>query len=158
SLPGGGFGQPVQFVIGSTESFDRMSQVVTNFVEQATKSGLFGFLDYDLKIDQPRATLEIDRDKAAQLGLTMSDVGSALSAMLGGGYVNYFVLEGRSYKVIPQVEQQFRLNADQLLNYYIRTGNGGSVPLSTIATIRTAATPQSFNHFQQLNSVTVSGV
>ena len=158
-LPGaGGFGSPVQFVIGSTESFDRMSQVVDNFVQQAKDSGLFSFVDYDLKIDQPRATLEIDRNKAAQLGLKMSDVGSALSAMLGGGYVNYFVLEGRSYKVIPQVEQEYRLNPDQLLNYYIRTADGTNVPLSTIATITTKAVPQSFNHFQQLNSVTVNAI
>ena len=159
SLPGaGGFGSPVQFVIGSTESFDRMSQVVENFVQQAKDSGLFNFVDYDLKIDQPRATLEIDRGKAAQMGLSMRDVGSALSAMLGGGYVNYFVLEGRSYKVIPQVEQQFRLNPEQLLGYYIRTADGATVPLSTIAKITTKAVPESFNHFQQLNSVTVSGI
>ena len=65
--------------------------------------------------------MEIDRDKAAQLGLKMSDVGSALTAMLGGGYVNYFSLDGRSYKVIPQVQQRSRLNPDQLLDYYIRT-------------------------------------
>jgi multidrug efflux pump len=159
ALPGaGGFGAPVQFIIGSTESFERMSEVVDNFVQQARDSGMFNFVDFDLKIDLPRATLEIDRDKAAQLGLRMSDVGSALSAMLGGGYVNYFALEGRSYKVIPQVGQQHRLNADQLLDYHIRTPDGASVPLSTIAKISTKAVPQSFNRFQQMNSVTVSAI
>ena len=66
----------------------------------------------------------IDRGKAALLGLKMSDIGAALSSMLGGGYVNYFSLDGRSYKVIPQVQQRFRLNTDQLLNYYIRTADG----------------------------------
>ena len=63
----------------------------------------------------------------------MSDVGGALAAMLGGGYVNYFSLSGRSYKVIPQVQQRFRLNAQQLLDYYIRTADGTPVPLSTVA-------------------------
>ena len=63
----------------------------------------------------------IDRDKTAQLGLKMSDVGGALASMLGGGYVNYFSMSGRSYKVIPQVQQRFRLNPQQLLDYHIRT-------------------------------------
>ena len=71
---------------------------------------MFIFLDSDLKIDNPQSNVSIDRDKTAQLGLKMSDVGGALAAMLGGGYVNYFSMSGRSYKVIPQVQQRFRLN------------------------------------------------
>ncbi|MBD24333.1 MAG: multidrug efflux protein [Candidatus Marinimicrobia bacterium] len=153
----GSFGAPVQFVLGSTENFQRMNEVVENFTSEARSSGLFSYIDHDLKIDQPRSTFAIDRDKAAQLGLNMSDIGGALSAMLGGGYVNYFALEGRSYKVIPQVEQQYRLNADQLLNYHIRTPDDGTVPLSTIAKFTTKAVPQSFGHFQQMNAVVVSG-
>jgi multidrug efflux pump len=88
----------------------------------------------------------------------MSDIGSALTSMLGGGYVNYFGLDGRSYKVIPQVQQRSRLNTDQLLNYYIRAADGTSVPLSTIAKIVTKTIPESLNHFQQLNSATIQGV
>jgi multidrug efflux pump len=88
----------------------------------------------------------------------MSDVGAALAWMLGGGYTNYFALDGRSYKVIPQVEQRSRLNTDQLLNYYIRAADGTSVPLSTIAKIVTKTIPESLNHFQQLNSATIQGV
>src|SRR5690348_14523010 len=88
----------------------------------------------------------------------MSDVGSALASALGGGYVNYFSLSGRSYKVIPQVEQSARLNADQLKNYYLRSGDGSTIPLSTIATITTTTVPESLNHFQQQNSATIQGV
>jgi len=88
----------------------------------------------------------------------MSDVGSALSSMLGGGYINYFSMSGRSYKVVPQVQQRSRLNAQQLLDYYIRAGDGSSVPLSTIARISTSTVPESLNHFQQLNSATIQGV
>ncbi|MGA2943005.1 MAG: efflux RND transporter permease subunit, partial [Xanthobacteraceae bacterium] len=112
----------------------------------------------DLKIDNPQSNVIIDRDKTAQLGLKMSDVGGALSAMLGGGYVNYFSMSGRSYKVIPQVQQRFRLNARQLLDYHIRTADGTLVPLSTIATVDTKTVPESLNHFQQLNSATIQGV
>jgi multidrug efflux pump len=116
------------------------------------------FADSDLKYDAPQSVIEIDRDKAAQLGLTMNQVGSALGSLLGGGYVNYFSMQTRSYKVIPQVQRVSRLNPDQLLNYPIASIGGIPVPLSTIATIRQETVPETLNHFQQLNSATISGV
>jgi len=156
-LPGSN-GLPVQVAIGTTQPFNALNTVAQQYLQTAIKSGLFIFLDSDLRIDQPQSTVVIDRDKAALLGLNMSDIGAALGSMLGGGYVNYFSLDGRSYKVIPQVEQRFRLNTSQLLNYYIRTANGSSVPLSTVAHIVTSTVPESLNHFQQLNSATIQGV
>jgi multidrug efflux pump len=156
-LPGG-VGLPVQFVIGTTEPFPRLNEVTQDFLQQARASGLFMFLDTDLRIDNPQVTVQIDRSKAALMGLTMSDVGSALGAMLGGGYVNYFGLDGRSYKVIPQVQQRSRLNPSQILDYHIRTASGASVPLATIARVVTQTEPESINHFQQLNSATIQGV
>jgi len=119
---------------------------------------MFIFMDNDLKIDQPQSTVKIDRDKAAALGLQMSDIGAAMGSMLGGGYLNYFSLDGRSYKVIPQVQQRSRLTTDQLLNYYIPTASGQPVPLSTVASITTKTIPESLNHFQQLNQASISGV
>jgi len=157
ALPGS-FGLPVQFVIVTTDPFARLNDVAQQFLQQALASGMFIFLDCDLKIDAPQSDITIDRDKTAQLGLKMSDVGGALTAMLGGGYVNYFSMSGRSYKVIPQVQQRFRLNPQQLLNYYIRTADGSLVPLSTIASVSTKTVPESLNHFQQLNSATIQGV
>lgn len=156
-LPGSS-GLPVQFVIGATDSFARLHEVVQQFMLAAQKSGRFMFLDSDLKYDQPQAEINIDRDKAALLGLTMQDVGSSLAAMLGGGYVNYFGLDGRSYKVIPQVQQKFRLNAEQLQDYHIRTADGVTVSLSTVASISMKTVPQSLNRFQQVNAAIVSGV
>jgi len=156
-LPGSR-GLPIQFVITTTQPFSLLSDVANDFMQEAQKSGKFIFLDTDLKIDLPQSTVDINRDKAAQFGLTMNDVGSSLSSMLGGGYVNYFSLGGRSYKVIPQVEQQSRLNTDQLNNYYIHTANGTAVALATVADIKTTTVPESLNHFQQLNSATISGV
>jgi multidrug efflux pump len=157
-LPGGGRGLPVQFVIGTTESFDQLNQVAQNLMDKARASGLFAYLDNDLKIDKPQISVAIDRNMAAQLGLTMSDVGSALGSMLGGNYVNYFTLSGRSYKVIPQVMQRYRLNADQIKHYYITTAAGMRIPVSTIVTLKTSVVPESLNHFQQLNSATISAV
>ena len=158
SLPGGGRGLPVQFVIGTTDPYDRLNEVQQKLMGQAMATGMFAFLDTDLKIDKPQATVEIDRDKAALLGLTMRDIGSALGSMLGGGYVNYFDISGRSYKVIPQVMQRDRLNAPHLLDYYITTASGASVPVSSVASIQSKVVPESLNHFQQLNSATISAV
>ncbi len=156
-LPGSR-GLPIQFVIQTTDPFNRLNQVATKFLHDAQKSGMFMFLDDDLKYDLPQSRVVIDRNLTAQLGLSMRDVGSALSAMLGGGYVNYFSLDDRSYKVIPQVQQRFRLNTDQLKDYYIRTAGGAAVPLSTVAHIETSTIPESLNHFQQQNAATISGV
>ncbi len=156
-LPGSR-GLPVQFVITSTQSLEHMRDVVDSFMKEVQKSGILMFSDVDLKIDLPRSTVVIDRDKAAQMGLTMNAIGGALSWMLGGGYVNYFALEGRSYKVIPQVEQVARLTTQQLENYYVRPPSGEPIALSTLAKIETKTVPESINHFQQVNAATVSGV
>jgi multidrug efflux pump len=156
-LPGS-VGLPVQFIINTTGAFGPLNEVAQNFLKEAASSGMFIFVNTDLKIDRPQSTVVIDRDKASQLGLRMSDIGSALASMLGGGYVNYFGLDGRSYKVIPQVQQSSRLNTDQLLNYYVKAADGTPVALSTVASIQTSTQPESLNHFQQLNSATIQGV
>jgi multidrug efflux pump len=157
ALPGA-FGLPVQFVLVTTDPYERLNTVAQSFLQEAQKSGMFIFLDSDLKFDNPQSDIVIDRDKTAQLGLKMSDVGGALAAALGGGYVNYFSISGRSYKVIPQVQQRYRLNPQQLLDYYIKTADGSVVPLSTVARITTRTVPEALNHFQQLNSATIQGV
>ncbi len=119
---------------------------------------MFFFIDSDLKLDKPQATLDVDRDMVGDMGLTQQDVGSALGAALGGGYVNYFSIAGRSYKVIPQVLQKDRLNPDQVLDYYVRAGDGSlDSGAHGRATSTTSTVPESINHFQQLNSATIAG-
>jgi multidrug efflux pump len=156
SLPGSQ-GMPLQFVITTTASIERLHEVQTKVLEKARASGMFWFVDGDLKLDKPQATLRLDRELVANLGLTQQDVGTALGAALGGGYVNYFSLAGRSYKVIPQVLQKDRLNPSQVLNYYIRAGDGSLIPASTVAHIESSVVPETINHFQQLNSATIAG-
>ena len=157
SLPGAS-GLPIQAVIGTTDGFDRLGEISDRFLAEAVASGRFIFLDNDLKIDKRQSTVQIDRDKTAQLGLKLSDVGGALGALVGGGHVNWFSLAGRSYKVIPQIMQRYRLTADQILDTQIRVADGSMVPLRTVARIVDEAMPQSLNHFQQANAATVSGV
>ncbi|WHZ11196.1 MAG: RND efflux system, inner membrane transporter [Burkholderiaceae bacterium] len=156
-LPGSS-GLPVQFVIKSTESFQNLNTLSQQLMDKARTDGKFYFVDADLKYDLPQATVVIDRDKAASLGMTQQDVGNALTAAMAGGYVNYFSISGRSYKVMPQVLQVDRLNPANVLNFYLKTPSGGLVQASTVASLKYSVEPETINHFQQLNSVTISGV
>ena len=157
SLPGAQ-GQPVEVVMSTTEPFENLYEVAQNVLAQLKSSGKFWFVDMNLKIDKPQSTVEVDREMVTSLGLTQQDVGASLGAALGGGYVNYFSIAGRSYRVIPQVLQKDRLNPEQVLDYYIRAGDGSVVQASTVATIKNSVVPQSLNRFQQLNAVTFNGV
>ena len=157
SLPGSS-GLPIQFVINTTEAFDKLNDVSQTLLNEARASGNFIFIDTDLKIDKQQTLIALNRDKATLLGLTMKDIGDVLASNLAANYVNFFNFSGRSYKVIPQVKRMDRINFDQLLNYYITAKDGTSVPISTVASIKTQVVPETLNHFQQLNSATLSGV
>lgn len=156
-LPGA-TGMPVEVVMSTTEPFQNLDEVSIAVLDKLRKSGMFFFVDTNLKIDKPQSTVELDRDMVASLGLTQQDVGSSLGAALGGGYVNYFSIAGRSYKVIPQVQQVDRLNPEQVLDNYIRAPDGSMVPASTVASIKSEVVPQALTRFQQLNAVTFQGV
>jgi len=158
SLPGSGGGLPFQFIVKTTDSYTNLYEISQKIMDQALASKKFYFLDVDLNINKPQVTVEINRDKAAALGLSMRDIGLPLTGMLAGGNVNYFNIEGKAYKVIPQVRSSQRLNPEQLGNYYLRSSTGEMIPASSVISFSTKAIPQSINRVQQLNSVTVSGV
>lgn len=157
SLPGA-HGLPFSYVIKTTQPIDKLYPVSQQLLAAAIKSGKFIFLDSDLRIDQPQAEVVINRDKAAELGLNMAQIGAVLSEALGGAWVNYFSFFDRSYKVIPQVQRVSRLNPAQLADYTITSENGISVPLSAVAKITYHVIPETINHFQQQNSATLAGV
>jgi multidrug efflux pump len=158
ALPGGGQ-FPVEFILASTAETDRILEFARQIQRKAAQSGMFAFPPLiDVKIDQPQAEIIIDRDKAADLGLDLQQVGADLGSMVGGDFVNRFDIAGRSYKVIPQIRRTDRLNPGQLKNIYVTGPQGQLVPLSTIATIRNSTVPRSLNRFQQLNAVKISGV
>jgi multidrug efflux pump len=158
ALPGGGSGPPVQFIIKSTADFQTLAALTNTLLDKANHSGLFIFLDNSLKFNHPEVDIEIDRAKAAELGLNMRSIGATLNGALSGGYVNFFDFKGRSYKVIPQLDRRFRLNPEQLRQIYVSTEDGKMVPLSTITRLVKKVTPNDSTHFQQLNSATIQGV
>ncbi len=157
ALPGGG-DFPVDFVIASTAEPEQLVQFANELVQKAFASGLFMFADADLKFDQPQTEVVFNRDKVRSQGLEMSQAGRDLSTLLGGNYVNRFSIQGRSYKVIPQVKRSERLTPDQLKDIYVTGTDGRLVPLSTFATLETTTEPRELKRFQQLNAVRIQGV
>jgi multidrug efflux pump len=155
-LPGGG-DFPVEFVIVSTAEPRELLEFANQLVATAFASGKFAFVDTDLKFDQPQSEVVFDRDKVASLGLNLQQVGADLGTMLGGDYVNRFSIQGRSYKVIPQITRAERLNPEQLENIYVTGPNGKLVQLSTFATLKQSTEPRAIYRFQQLNSVKIQG-
>ncbi len=156
-LPGGS-GFPVDFVIASPGEPKELADFADKLVKKAFTSGIFIYADSDLKFDQPQTEVVFDRDKLRSQGVDLSQAGRDLSTMLGGDYVNRFSIQGRSYKVIPQVKRVERLTPEQLENIYITGSNNKLVPLSTFATLNTTTQPRQLNKFQQLNAVRIQGV
>jgi multidrug efflux pump len=156
-LPGGG-NFPVEFVITSAMEPRQLDAFAKQLVGKAFASGLFIFADSDLKFDQPQAEVVFDRDKLRSQGVDLTQAGQDLSTMLGGDYVNRFSIQGRSYKVIPQIKRAERLTPDQLQQIYVKGSDNKLVPLSTFATLKNTTEPRELKKFQQLNAVTIQGV
>jgi multidrug efflux pump len=156
-LPGGG-NFPVDLVIASAAEPKELSELAEQLVKKAFASGLFIFADADLKFDQPQAEVVFDRDKLRSQGVDLSEAGRDLSTLLGANYVNRFSIQGRSYKVIPQVMRADRLTPDQLEQIYITGSHDQLVPLSTFASLKTTTEPRDLKKFQQLNAVRIQGV
>ncbi|HEY5910312.1 MAG TPA: efflux RND transporter permease subunit [Verrucomicrobiae bacterium] len=158
ALPGGGQ-FPVEVVIGSTAEPGTILEFADKLQQKAAASGMFAFPPViDTKLDQPEVEVVLDRDKVASLGLSMANVGADLGTLVGGNFVNRFSLDGRSYKVVPQIKRAERLNASQLENTYVKGPNGQLVPLSTFAVLKKKTGPRSLHKFQQFNAVKISGV
>ncbi|MBI5538224.1 MAG: efflux RND transporter permease subunit [Deltaproteobacteria bacterium] len=158
ALPNAGL-FPVELVISSTASHEELVRYAELIQQEAAASGLFAFPPVmDVRIDQAKSDVVLDRDKIASMGLSLAEVGADLSSALGGNYVNRFNIDGRAYKVIAQVERAGRLTADQLKDIHIRGPKGQLMPLGAVATMREGVEPRTLNRFQQLNSIKISGV
>jgi len=156
-LPGGSNFR-VEFVISSTAEPRRLVEAANDLVKTAFGSGIFIYADTDLKYDQPQVEIAFDRNKVSALGLDLQQVGADLGTLLGGNYVNRFSIQGRSYKVIPQLKRESRLDPDQLGSLYISGPDKQLLQLSTFAELKRSTEPRQINRFQQLNSAKISGM
>ncbi|KAB2642277.1 MAG: MMPL family transporter [Verrucomicrobia bacterium] len=168
-LPGG-MKLPINFVVSGMVEPEQLLKVTHQLMSAANQSGLFSYVDDDLKYDQPQLEITFDRNKVSSLGLNLQQVASDLSVLFSGAYVNRFSIQGQSYKVIPQIKREDRLNSDQLKKIYV-TGPPiipldappGTKPqpqliqLSTFASFKQSTQPRELKHFQQMNSVSITG-
>jgi multidrug efflux pump len=157
ALPGGS-DFPVDLVIASAAEPQQLTAFAQQLVQKAFASGLFIFADADVKFDQPQTEVVFDRDKLRSQGVDLRQAGADLATLLGGNYVNRFSIQGRSYKVIPQIRRADRLTPDQLEDIYVTGADNRLVPLSTFASLRATTEPRELKKFQQLNAVRIQGV
>jgi multidrug efflux pump len=155
-LPGAG-SYDVELVLKGPATPLQMADYAGQIVGAAFASGKFQFADTDLKIDLPQVKVSIDRERVADLGLDLAGVGQQLGVLLAGNYVNRFTLDGRAYKVIPQVGTSARATAQNLLDYKVRTRDGAQIPVSAFAKLETGTAPRTLARFQQSDSFRVYG-
>ena len=158
SIPGASPDLPIKFVVSSTGSYELLYQVAKDIELKAQKSGLFVYSESELRFDKPEVRLDIDRDKAAQLGIDVAEIGATLSTFLNENESSRFSIDSRSYEVIMQLEREYRLAADMLDTYYLRAGSGELVPLSAVVSRARENRPNRLTEFQQLNSATIGAL
>lgn len=155
-LPGAG-NFDVELVLKGPGTPEQMAGYASQIVGAAFASGKFQFADTDLKIDLPQVKVTIDRERVADLGLDLADVGRQLAVLVAGQYVNRFTRDGRAYKVIPQVVRNARAAAQNLLDFKIRTREGAQIPVSSFASLDISTAPRTLARFQQSDAFRVYG-
>ena len=158
SLPGAAGGLPISYVIRSIGSPSLVYEVAERIKQKAMASGGFFVVQNSLSFDKPRAIVQVDRERAAALGVSIADIGATLNTMLSNVWVSRFDRENRSYKIVPQAGDEYRLNPESMGAFFVRSASGAMVPLSAVTTIRTEAGPVAIEQFNQLNSATISAM
>ncbi len=147
----------VELVVMSADSYQEMFAYARELIASALASGQFLFASTDLRVDLPQGRFKLDRERIADLGMTLESVSDQLSVLLSGNYVNRFDADGKAYQVIPMIDPAARPNAARILDLEILSPDGDLVSLSALATLEQNAAPRSLGKFQQSNSFRVYG-
>jgi len=158
SLPGSSGNTPVEFILKTQQGYDQLYGVVQQILNKARESGKFHFIKSDFNFSKPEIRINIDRERADAMGISMREIGQTLSAILAEGYVSRFNLAGRSYKIIPQARRQERQNADIISQYYVYTDQGEQISLSSLVDIKYTSVPAELVQFQQQNAAKIDAV
>jgi multidrug efflux pump len=150
----GGFGQPIQFVLGGPD-YDTLRGWRDIVMQKAQETGKLVNLDSNYRESQPDVRVRIDRARAADLGVSVEEIGRTLELMFGEREVSTFVNRGDEYPVIMRARAQDRATPGDLTNTFVRAANGELVPLSSFVSISESAAPQSLNRFDRLRSITI---
>lgn len=156
SLPGAGFGQAVEFVLQGPD-FEELAEVSEEFTRRAQKLPQLVNVDTDLNINKPELTISIDRNQAANLGISVRDIARTMQILLGGQNITSFNQGNRRYEVVVQAEKEFRSTPEDIRQLYVRNREGQVVPLSNLVTITPNTTPPQINHFNRFRAAQISG-
>jgi HAE1 family hydrophobic/amphiphilic exporter-1/multidrug efflux pump len=146
---------PVQFIIQNLD-FQKIRNVIPEFLEAARKDKTFGNVDVNLKFNKPELDLTIDRMRAKDLGLSTADISQALQSAFSGARSAYFIMNDRQYEVITQVPKSDRNTPTDISKIYIRNNRGESIPISSVLTIEENSNPPNLYHYNRFNSATIS--
>jgi len=146
---------PVQFVIQNF-SFDKLKEIVPKFLDAARNDKTFQNVDVNLKFNKPESNITIDRIKARQLGLTISDIATVLQSAFSGRRIAYFTMNGKQYQVISQVAMNDRQEPTDISKLYVRNSKGDNIPLSAVLMVTTSANPPTLYHFNRYKAATIS--
>jgi multidrug efflux pump len=150
----GGFGQPIQFVLGGPD-YDTLRGWRDIVIQKAQETGKLVNIDSNYRESQPDVRVQIDRSRAADLGVSVEEIGRTLELMFGEREVSTFVNRGDEYPVIMRARARDRATPSDLTNTFVRAANGELVPLSSFVSISESAAPQSLNRFDRLRSITI---
>ncbi|RYY32053.1 MAG: efflux RND transporter permease subunit, partial [Sphingomonadales bacterium] len=156
SALGRGRGQPIGFVIAGTQYEDLVKARDRILAAAAQNPGIVN-LDSDYKETKPQLRIDVDTQRAGDLGVSVADVSQALQSLLGSRRVSTYVDRGEEYRVIVQAEEGDRVNLANLASIYVRARDGGLVPLSNLVTTRQAAGPRDLGRFNKLRAITLQG-
>ncbi len=148
-------GQPVQFVIQNND-FEKLSNILPKFLEEANKSTVLQGVDADLKFNKPELRLNIDRLKASQLGVSVQDVSETMQLAFSNRRLGYFIKDGKQYQVLGQVDRLNRDDPADLKRLYVRSSKGNLISLDNVVNISEDATPPTIYHFNRYKSATIS--
>jgi len=156
SLPGANGNSPVQIELQTLGDYNTLNDISQKILAAAKQNRRLANVRVEPKLDQPQLNININREKAGDLGIPISDIGYGINLGLGQTTISHFGIEGRSYDVIPQLYPEFS-NTPNMLNYlHLTTASGEMVPLGNIAAINESVAPQSYNHFQQMRSIEIT--
>ncbi len=148
----GGF--PVQFVIQAPE-IDKLKKVLPEFMLKVSQSPKFGFVDLDLKFNKPEINISIDRDKARNLGVNIIDISQTLQLGLSGARFGYFIMDGKQYQIIGQVERADRDEPLDLKTLYVKNKRGELIQLDNLVTMEEQSRPPQLYRFNRYSSAKV---
>jgi multidrug efflux pump len=148
--------RPVNFVIVTAAPYAELQKVTSQFLAELAKNPSLTNIDTDLKLNKPELSVDVNRDKAADLGVPIETIGRTLETFLGGRQVTRFKRDGEQYDVIVQVAEVERRNPDDIRDIYVRGRDGSMISLQNLVTVRETISPRELNHFGQRRAVTIS--